>query len=197
MAGTRKSTVAISVASKLRQTPKCLASFFFRHRFGDLTYARKLVPAIARQFARSSPTYQRLVLKVIETDPDLGQSVNLRDQYERLILEPLRILQSSVPAPDPFFAVIDAVDECDQEKDLQLLLRLFATTKDLSALHLRSIVTSRPEWVIQQGFQNMPSIFHQNLVLHDLPRKAVDRDIEAVLRHEPRLVQQDRNLSFE
>ena len=131
MAGTGKSTVAISVASKLRSTSNCLASFFFRRGLGDLAYVQKLVPTIARQFSRSSPTYRRLVLKVIEADPDLGQSVNLRDQYERLMLEPLRILQSSVPAPDPFFAVIDALDECDQETDLRLLLRLFAKAAQL------------------------------------------------------------------
>jgi hypothetical protein len=93
MAGTGKSTVAISVASRLRQMSKCLASFFFRRGFGDLAHARKLIPTIVRQLSLSSPAYRRLVLATIKADPDLGQSVNLRDQYEKLILEPLRTLQ--------------------------------------------------------------------------------------------------------
>ena len=194
MAGTGKSTVAISVVSRLLSRSTCVATYFFRRGFGDLAQVRKLIPTVARQLSRSSPVYRRLVLAAIRADPDLGQSVNFRDQFERLLLEPLRMLPTSVVTVRPFFVVIDALDECDDEKDLRLLLRLLATTKDLASLHLRVLVTSRPEWVIEQGFQDMPSILYQDLVLHDVPRQVVDHDIEIFLRHELEIVRCDRDL---
>ena len=192
MAGTGKSTVAISVVSRLLGMSTCVASFFFRRGFGDLAHARKLIPTIVRQLSRLSLAYRRLILAIIRADPDVGQSVNLRDQYEKLILAPLRTLHLSATISNPFFVVIDALDECDEERDLRLLLRLLATTKDMPSLHLRVVVTSRPEWVIQQGFQDMPSILYQDLVLHDVPRDVVDHDIELFFRHELGLVQSNR-----
>ena len=194
MAGTGKSTVAISVVSRLLERSKCVASYFFRRGFGDLAHVRKLIPTIVHQLSRSSPAYRRLVLAAIKADPDLGQSVNLRDQYEKLILEPLRTLHTSATSPDRFLVVIEALDECDEEKDLRLLLRLLAATMDMPKLHLRVLVTSRPEWVIQQGFQDMPSILYQDLVLHDVPRPVVDHDIEIFFRHELELIRRDRSL---
>ena len=195
MARTGKSTVAISVVSRLLGVSTGVASFFFRRGFRDLTHAQKLVPTIVRQLSHSSPVYRRLVLATIRANPEVGQSVNLRDQYEILILEPLRTLYSSATSMSPFFVVIDALDECDEERDLRLLLRLLATTKDMSSLHLQVVVTSRPEWVIRQGFQDMPSILYQRLILHDVPRQVVDHDIELFFRYELGLVQSYRGFS--
>ena len=194
MAGTGKSTVAISVALRLREMSTCIASYFFRRGFGDLAHARKLIPTLARQLSLSSPAYCHLVLAAIKKDPDVGHTANLRDQFEKLVVEPLRTLQASATSPHHFFVIIDALDECDEEKDLRLLLRLLATTKEMSTLGLRVLVTSRPEWVIQQGFEDMPSILYQDLDLHAVPRPVVDHDIKVFLEHELGLVQRDRSL---
>jgi hypothetical protein len=66
----------------------------------------------------------------------------------------------------------------------------------MPSLHLRVLVTNRPEWVIQQGFRDMPSILYQDLALHSVPRQVLDRDIRIFLRHELELVQRDYSLSY-
>ena len=187
MAGTGKSTVAISVASQLQRNTKNFASYFFKRGFGDLAHSRKLISTIARQLSNSSPQYRRLILATIKENPDIGQLANLREQYEKLIIEPLGKLQT--PGQDPFLIVIDALDECDEENDLRILLRLLATTKDMPSLQIRIFVTSRPELPIRLGFQEMPSILHQDLILHDVPRSVVDSDIKIFLKYELERVQ--------
>jgi hypothetical protein len=194
MAGTGKSTVAITVASQLRQISKNFASYFFKRGFGDLAHARKLIPTISRQLSYSSPPYRRLVLATVKEEPDLGQSANLREQYEKLVVEPLHKLQSLTSTQRPFFIVIDALDECDEENDIRLLLRLLATTKDLPNPRIRVFVTSRPELPIRLGFREMPNILYQDLVLHDVPRSVVDSDIKIFLRHELEEVQRKYRL---
>ncbi|MCJ1267070.1 hypothetical protein MMC22_006955, partial [Lobaria immixta] len=184
MAGTGKSTVAITVASQMRQITKNFASYFFKRGVGDLAHARKLIPTIVRQLSHSSSSYRRLVLATVKEEPDLGQSANLREQYEKLVVEPLAKLQSSMSTQRLFVIVIDALDECDEEKDLRLLLRLLAKTKNMSNLGIRVFVTSRPEWPIRLGFQEMPSILYQDLILHDVPRSVVDADIKIFLSYE-------------
>ena len=190
MAGTGKSTVAITVASRLRHVTN-FASYFFKRGFGDLAHAQKLIPTIVQQLSNSSPSYRQLVLATVKENPDLGQSANLREQYEKLVVEPLSKLQSLTPTQHPFFIVIDALDECDEVSDLRLLLRLLATTKDLPKLRIRVFVTSRPDLPIRLGFQEMPSILHQDLVLHDVPRSIVNGDIEIFLRCELKDVQRE------
>lgn len=194
MAGTGKSTVALTVAFQLRNVTENVASYFFKRGYGDLAHARKLISTIVRQLSLSCPSYCRLVLARIKEEPDLGHSANLREQYEKLIVEPLGKLQFPTLTHRPFFVVIDALDECDEVNDLRLLLRLLATTNDMTSSRIRYFVTSRPELPIRLGFQEMPSILHQDLVLHDVPRSVVDGDIETFLRHKLEDVQRKHRL---
>lgn len=194
MAGTGKSTIAITVASQLRDVTNNVASYFFQRGFGDLAHARKMISTIVWQLSHSSPSYRQLVLATVKEKPDLGHSANLREQYEKLIVGPLSKLQSLTPTQYPFFIVIDALDECDEVNDLRLLLRLLATTKNILSLGIRVFVTSRPEVPIRLGFQEMPSILHQDLILHDVPRSVVDSDIKIFLSDKLKDVQQKYRL---
>lgn len=80
--------------------------------------------------------------------------------------------------------MIDALDECENENDIKLILQLFIKAKDLEAVKLRVILTSRPEFAIRLGFQKMPEILHQNLDLHDISRETIEHDISEFLIHE-------------
>ncbi|KAI4094757.1 MAG: hypothetical protein LQ344_002002 [Seirophora lacunosa] len=89
---------------------------------------------------------------------------------------------------------MDALDECEEERDLRMLLNLMAKTDDLPQLGLKILVTSRPELSIRHGFDEIPSIFHRNLALQDVPRSVVDRDIRTYLSHELKNVQREFRL---
>ena len=44
-----------------------------------------------------------------------------------------------------FVMVIDALDECESEDDIRVILRLLAEARSLKEVRLRVLVTSRPE----------------------------------------------------
>ena len=195
MAGTGKSTIAFTVASRLQELSKHSASYFFKRGVGDLAHARMLITTVVRQLSRCSCSYQQLVLAAVKEDPGLGQWASLHEQYEKLVLEPLCKLRASPLTYDPFLIVLDALDECDEQNDLRILLRLLAKTKDTPNVRVRIFVTSRPELPIRLGFGEMPSILYQDLALHNVPRPVVDGDIEIFLRHELENIQHDFRLS--
>ncbi|KAL9024034.1 MAG: hypothetical protein Q9196_006812, partial [Gyalolechia fulgens] len=189
LAGTGKSTIATTIASSVKAKSSHLATYFFKRGHSDLAHVRKLLPTIVRQWSRFSPSYRQSVLDVIKKDPNIGQSGDLREQYETLIVGPLRFSRQLDPSNEPFIIVMDALDECDDETDLRMLLKLFATTNDLPNLRIKIFVSSRPD-LSRHGFEEMPSVFHYTMILQDVPRAIVDSDIKIYLSHELRAIQE-------
>ena len=189
LAGTGKSTIASTVACRLKAGNRPVATFFFKRGHGDLSHVRKLIPTIVRQLSVHSSFYRQDIVAVIKKEPHLANSANYRNQYEKLLLEPLRGLLHANPGHTKFYIIMDALDECEEESDLRMLLKLMAKTDNLPQLGLKILVTSRPELSIRNGFEEIPSIFHRNLALEDVPRSMVDRDIRTYLSHELKEVQ--------
>jgi hypothetical protein len=44
-----------------------------------------------------------------------------------------------------FVMIIDALDECEGEKDIRIILQLLAEARSLKEVRLRVLITSRPE----------------------------------------------------
>ncbi|KAL8953429.1 MAG: hypothetical protein Q9222_000703 [Ikaeria aurantiellina] len=190
LAGIGKSTIATTVASRRKADSIPVATYFFQRSHSDLAQVRKLIPTLARQLSRYSPPFRQAVVAAVKEEPGLGESANLREQYQKLLMEPLRKSKVSESAvQSSFLIVMDALDECDEQNDLQLLLRLLAKTDDIPILGVKILLTSRPEIFIHRGFEEMPSIFHRNLALQNVPRAIVDGDISLYLRHELEIIQ--------
>ncbi|KAL8963550.1 MAG: hypothetical protein Q9193_000208 [Seirophora villosa] len=194
LAGTGKSTIANTVAFRLKAGTRPVATFFFKRGHGDLAHVRKLIPTIARQLSIASPLYKQAIVTVIKKEPDLGLFANFREQYEKLLVEPLRGLLHPTHDRLQFYIIMDALDECEEQRNLRMLLNLMAKTDDLPQLGLKILVTSRPELSIRHGFEEIPTIFHRNLALEDVPRSVVDRDIRTYLSQILKDVQRDFNL---
>lgn len=73
--------------------------------------------------------------------------------------------------------VIDVLDKCNGENDIQLILQLLAQTKNLCSVRLRVLVTSRPETLIRLGFSDISNDSHCDYNLHEISRSLVDREI--------------------
>lgn len=73
--------------------------------------------------------------------------------------------------------VLDALDECEDENDIQSILPLLIQADDLTSVKLRILVTSRPETPIYLGFRASPAIVHRQLVLDELSEDTVNQDI--------------------
>ena len=180
MAGTGKSTIARTIAATISDQGHLGASFFFSRGQGDLGHAGKFVSTLAYQLAIVSSPLKRLICDAIAQRPDITHQ-SLSNQWTELIIRPLSKLDGG---KSHLVLVIDALDECEREDDIETILQLFIKAKKLTSVRLRVILTSRPEIAFRLGFQDMPEILHQNLDLRDIPRETVQHDISEFLKHE-------------
>jgi hypothetical protein len=181
MAGTGKSTIARTVAHIYNEQKQLGASFFFSRDVGDLSDAGMFFTSIAMQLAKRSPILKHHICQAIAEQSDIADQ-GLRNQWRQIVFQPLSMLEPGA-LRIPLVLVIDALDECNDDNHIRAILRLLADAKDLENVQLRIFVTSRPETPIRLGFRNMPGILHRDLVLHDISRTIVDRDILIFFKH--------------
>jgi hypothetical protein len=175
MAGTGKSTIALTVARKYAQFRRLGASFFFSRGGGDLGTARKFATAIAAQLASASPELKKCIDDAIASGHSI-RDLGLYDQWEKLVLGPLAQLGKDVFSL-PVIIVIDALDECDSEDDVSLLIQCLAAIMTIESVQLRVFVTSRPNQPINLGFDSISRDLRQDFILHDIEQSIVDQDL--------------------
>jgi hypothetical protein len=182
MAGTGKSTVSRTVAASFKEKGILGASFFFKRGAGDRANAKRFFPEITRQLMARIPRLRPGVKRAIEKDTGISAK-SLREQFSRLLLQPLLDLEQ-LNQQKPFIViVIDALDECERENDVQVILELLPQVKELTSIHLRFFLTSRPELPIVLGFKEVEHTDHQDLILHEIPKPVISRDISLFLNH--------------
>ncbi|KAF2030467.1 vegetative incompatibility protein HET-E-1 [Setomelanomma holmii] len=194
MAGTGKSTIARTIAQLFASRRQLGASFFFKKGEGERGNALRFFTTIATDLAAHEPGMLAGIRKTLDDDPAISQRA-LKDQFEKLILQPLLGIQQARSQASARVIVIDALDECEQEQDIRAILQLLARTKDIQPVPLRVVVTSRPELHIRLGFKEMPNGTYQDLVLHDVPRSTIEHDIRLFLEHELGVIQKERMLA--
>jgi len=180
-AGTGKSTIARTIARQFSESERkdLGASFFFARDRRDVAHAGLFFTSIARQLAIRRPALKQHIADIMRDDPDIG-SKSRQDQWRRLIAHPLqKIVSDSQRAVVAI--VVDALDECDNEEDIEGLITVLAQAKEVRNFRIRIIITSRPETPIRIGFRKMSGILHRDLLLHDVPREVVDGDIRLFL----------------
>jgi hypothetical protein len=182
MAGTGKSTIARTVADKYSVQKRLGASFFFSRDSGDVNHAGKFFATIAAQLANISDILSRYICEAIQKQRDIGNK-SLRDQWKRLIYEPLSKMEAQLLA-SPLLLVIDALDECDDDNDIELILQLLAEARDLQKIRLRIFLTSRAERHIRNGFKKIPEAEYQDLILHSISSFVIENDLSIFLHSE-------------
>lgn len=191
MAGTGKSTIARTIASQIFDQKRLGASFFFSRGQGDLGHAGKFFGTLAYQLAMVSPILKRFICDAIAKQDDISHK-SFSNQWKELIIGPLSKMDKGI---SHLVFVIDALDECESEDDIGLILELFTEAKSLKNVRLRVVLTSRPEIALQRKFQNMAEIIHRGLDLRDISRKTVQHDISVFLRDELGKIRKAHNFS--
>jgi Mrp family chromosome partitioning ATPase len=194
MAGAGKSTIARTVAQSFASRGQLGASFFFKKGEGERGNASRFFTTIASDLVVHEPALVPGIRKALEEDSKIADK-SLKDQFEKLILQPLLDIEQTRSQVLAHVVVIDALDECEQEHDIRAILQLLARTKDIQPVPLRIVVTSRPELHIRLGFKEMPNGTYQDLVLHELPRGTIEHDIRLFLEHELGVIRRERMLS--
>jgi hypothetical protein len=134
------------------------------------------------------------IRKAIEADPAISEKA-LKEQFNRILLQPLSTMKYAAPQGLRIVIVIDALDECEREEDVGTILRLLSQAKDVSSVYLRIFVTTRPELAIRLGFKHMLDNAHQDLVLHEIPKATIEHNISLFLKNKLAKIRQERSLS--
>ena len=188
LAGTGKSTIARTVAREYFDKGRLGASFFFSKGGGDVSHAGKFFTSIAVQLAQSSPSLKRYICEAVKKRSDIG-SKSLDDQWRQLVLGPLSKLNGD-SCRSSYILVVDALDECDDENNIRIILQLLAEARSLTTVKLQVFLTSRPETPIRHGFYQIPQTEHQDFVLHSISAAIVDHDISIFLEYNLGLIRQ-------
>ena len=193
MAGTGKSTIARTIAHLFADTGQLGASFFFKKGEGDRSNASRFFTTIATDLMARLPDLISSITKAVDADPAISEKA-LKDQFEKLILQPLLKIRQNSQNAFGLVIVIDALDECERKEDIQVILQLLARTKSLGPVSLRVFVTSRPDLPIRLGFKEMSDGTYQDLILHNIPKETIEHDIAVFLNHELSVISKQRSL---
>jgi hypothetical protein len=194
MAGTGKSTISRTISRCFKEQGVLGASFFFKRGEEDRGTAKKLFPTLTRQLMLWSPGLKSSVQKALNDDPDIA-SKPLREQFEKLLLQPLLSINQRGQQSQNTVIIIDAFDECEHDQDVRNIIRLLPCLQEVKSLCLRVFLTSRPELPIRLGFSEIGDDIYQDLVLHEIPEEVTEHDIRLFLQHRFTKIRQDRNVS--
>jgi hypothetical protein len=179
LAGTGKSTISRTVAHRYDEQKRLGASFFFSKGGGDVGHAGKFFTSLAVQLACNVPSLRQYIHEAAKKRSDIA-NLSLSEQWRQLVLGPLSKLQS-----EPchcYIIVIDALDECEDDRDVETILKLLAEARSLR-VRLRIFLTSRPEIPIRHGICAIPQAQHRDFVLHNIQPSIVNHDISLFLEY--------------
>lgn len=179
MAGTGKSTISRTVARSFSAQARLGASFFFKRGEADRGNIAKVFSTLAIDMTNRIPAVAASVKSALDDDA-LVCTRGTREQFDQLFLKPLSAINSDTKAA-PIIFVLDALDECEDESDIKLLIRLFFQAKKELQIPIKILLTSRPELPLRLEFALQGA--HQDLVLHEISRPLVERDIYIFLQH--------------
>jgi hypothetical protein len=176
-AGTGKTTIAYTIAKACNEKKILGASFFCSRDDAACSNPNFIFTTIAYQLGYFCHSFGNEVTGVLKSHPDIGYS-DLPYQLEQLIINPLLTIGECFP---PCVVVIDALDECKDDRATSLVLDSLSRHVDqLSSLKI--LITSRPERNITTGFESSAlNAATQRFVLHEVRLGIVENDIKNYL----------------
>jgi hypothetical protein len=151
-----------------------------------VSHAGKFLTSIAVQLASSVRTLRRYISDAVIEHNDIA-SRSLRDQWQLLVLGPLSKLDGS-SCRTSYVLVVDALDECDDNNNIRIILQLLAEARSLEKVRLRIFLTSRPEVPIRHGFNQMSKTEHRDFILHNISPSTIDHDISIFLEYNLKVI---------
>ncbi|KAJ7118248.1 hypothetical protein C8R44DRAFT_707660, partial [Mycena epipterygia] len=150
-AGAGKSAIAQSLCQRLEAENCVTASFFFKRGHASRGNANRLFSTIAYQLAVHLPELKTFISDNVENDPAIVNK-SFPIQLQKLIIEPW---QQIIPSPHAV-VIIDGLDECDDQKFQQEILRSISYAIRHTGLSIRFLITSRPEPHLSEMFHAPP-----------------------------------------
>jgi NACHT domain len=192
LAGTGKSTIARTVARRFFEQKRLGASFLFSKGGGDVGNAGKFFTSLAVQLAYAVPPLQTHIRDAVRERSNVA-SLSLTDQWCQLILSPFSKLQNN-NSQSSYIIIVDALDECEDDNNVRIILRLLAEARSLTTVRLQVFLTSRPEVPIRHGIDRIPQAEHQDFILQNISLTIVNHDISLFLEYNLGTIRQEWTL---
>ena len=192
MAGTGKSTISRTVALSFADKGYLGASFFFKRGEADRGSLAKFFTTIAADLVVKEPATAPHIKDVLDADPSITTK-NAREQFDKLFQQPLSKAMSTMK-DDPVVVIVDALDECESDVDIKLMIHLLSRTTAGQSRRIKIFLTSRPELPPRIGFKAIEGTY-QDTVLHEMPEPVVESDISAFLEYELAKIREEYNAS--
>lgn len=143
------------------------------------------------QLANNLPRLIPSIQKAVENNPAIAMK-GTKEQFEKLLLQPLLSLRLSDQPIQTVVIVIGALDKCEGEKDIRLILQLLLQLEKSNSVRLRVFLTSRPELPIRLGFKKLAKHDHKDLVPHKVSKEIIEDDISLFLNYRLSEIREER-----
>ncbi|KAF2716054.1 hypothetical protein K431DRAFT_236238, partial [Polychaeton citri CBS 116435] len=190
-AGTGKSTISRTVAESLNEDHLLGATFFFRRGQASRSHAGLFFPTIAIQLADKFPHLGHAIAAALRKDSLLREGYLVK-QFEGLLLRPMQEAFQGNPPVKDIVLVIDALDECENEEEVSIILKLLKRIEDINTARVRIFVTSRPDLSVLEAFQNVTKDFFQDIWLEEAQAMSIRSDLHIFFDHEFSQIQERR-----
>lgn len=198
-AGTGKSTISWTVSKWLagqgsHDVVNLGASFFFKRGEGGRGSASRFFPTIARDLAKQIPGLGALIAKQIQRDPSICDEA-LEQQFIKLVYQPLDKFENSTGECSNFVVVVDALDECDSDNDIDTIIHLFSRLPhQFRSIRLRLFLTSRPDLPVRLAFKSTsPNVYEELILQEAVSQSTLQHDITIFLQSEFSLIKDRYN----
>ncbi|CAG7853840.1 Ribosome assembly protein 4 {ECO:0000303/PubMed:16221974} AltName: Full=Notchless protein homolog 1 {ECO:0000250/UniProtKB:Q9VPR4}; AltName: Full=Ribosome biogenesis factor RSA4 {ECO:0000303/PubMed:19737519} [Serendipita indica DSM 11827] len=141
IAGSGKSTVAMSAAETWRKEGVLGGRFFFSIASSEGSTTDKFCSTIARDLVDYIPRLAPHVARAVKRHPSFMRS-SIEEQFQKFVIDPIHHSQKRV------ILVIDALDECKSGLQRRELVETLSTAVQ-GTKNLKIFMTSRPDPVIQ------------------------------------------------
>ncbi|CCA76398.1 related to WD40-repeat protein (notchless protein), partial [Serendipita indica DSM 11827] len=173
IAGSGKSTVAMTAAESWRRQGVLGGQFFFSIASSEGSTTEKFCSTIARELIDYIPDLAPYVAASVKRYPSFMRS-SLEEQFRVLITQPLCHWRGCI------ILVIDALDECKSGSQRREIVETLAAAVGESN-NLKIFMTSRPDPVIRAALESHLCKFKLEDRLHDINHRDNINDIAAYI----------------
>jgi len=146
----------------LIQSPALGSCFCFTHNQQAKCRHEKIFTTIAHDLADHDPTFKQMVAEVISNDKALSTMHNVKQQWQKFILDPISKVAESMIGQ--VVIVIDALNETSVEASWKHILSVLASAQVAQLLSsFRVLIISCPLPDIKEALQHIPHVTSKSM----------------------------------
>jgi len=194
-AGSGKSSLLVTIAQICHTRGYFAGSFFFSGTDSDRNSEARLANTIAYQIAIAIPEFQPYIARMVAADSAiLSPSRSFQSQMRSLLLQPFSQFRLDNPGflLQPRVVIIDALDECGNEKDQLQVLETLSEALFRESFPFLCILSSRFDLHIENAMSHKRTrpLIHDRVILGEAS-DAEMADIRSYLKAEVARIQEE------